>query len=85
MEPDPLDHVRDLLMTFRVEPSAIRTAIAETRKRYGGEQVYLRRIDREARDQVIQTALQSGTSPEGAAKVAGCSPATVRRRRSSWL
>ena len=85
MEPDPLDTMRDYLMKFAVEPSAVRTAIAETRKQFGGASNYIRAIDRPARDADIRAALTAGKPVDAVAKLAGCSPATVRRRRSRWL
>ena len=85
MEQDPIEHMHRLLIRLGADPQAVRTASNETRKAFGGEQVYLRRIDRDARDQDIKQALQAGHKPEVAAKLAGCSPATVRRRRSRWL
>lgn len=84
MEPDILSDLRERLQAASLDPAVVQRVILEARQVWGGEQVYVQAVDRESRDAVIRAALEKGLSPEEAAKRAGVSTRTVRRRQSSW-
>ena len=54
------------------------------RQEWGGEEVYIPKEDREARNHVISEALRHGERLGEVAKKVGCSVATVRRVREEW-
>ena len=85
MHSDILDHARDELLTRGADPETVTAALAVVRQHWGGAECYILAIDRAARDEAARKALQAGASIEEAAKAAGCSPSTVRRRASRWL
>ena len=60
-------------------------AIAETRQRWGGSQVYIQVIDRRQRDDEIRAGLAAGLSVPALSRRVSASPATIRRRKGEWL
>ena len=84
MPEDPLDLTRALLLQHGVEPETARIVVSEVRRVFGGSQVYILGIDRASRDEAARAALERGASIQEAARVAGCSTSTIRRRRSDW-
>lgn len=83
-EIDILSDLRERLQAAGLDPSIVQRVILEARQVWGGEQVYVQAVDRESRDVVIRAALEKGLSVDEAAKRAGVSARTVRRRASSW-
>lgn len=75
----------DVLHRAGVSADLLRAAMREVRQKWGTGEYYLAAIDRDDRDQIAREALQSGTSIQHAAEKAGCSPRTVRRRKSRWF
>lgn len=85
-ELDILAAADTLMRRHGIEPGTVRNIISKLREDYGGGQVYVRALDRPARDAEIQRLVEAGVqSSERIAKAAGTSVATVRRRRSAWL
>jgi hypothetical protein len=84
MPEDPLDLTKTLLLQHGVEPETARIVVSEVRRVFGGSAAYIMSIDRASRDEAARAALERGASIREAAKAAGCSPSTVRRRASSW-
>jgi transposase-like protein len=82
---DVLTDVRQELLREGLDAALIARAIARVRRRWGGSQTYVRAHDRAERDDHIRAALEAGHPIDAAAAQAGCSPATVRRRKSEWL
>lgn len=85
MAVDPIEDFARELKTSGVDVAIVRRVSAVVRARWGGAEVYIAAIDRATRDETAREALQAGASVAEAAKVAGCSPSTVRRRASRWL
>lgn len=81
---DPLDDALELLAAHGVDDHLSRRIITELRSRWGGSQIYLRKRGRECTD-IIRHGLEQGQPVETIARAAGVHPATIRRRRSSWL
>jgi len=73
-----------LLAEHQVAPSIIQQVINTLRQRYGGERVFIPRIDRQTRNAAICADLQRGLSPEAVARQRGCSSSTVRRVGQEW-
>jgi len=82
---DVLDDCRDLLTGANVPEGTVSRIVGELRHRWGGSQCYIRATDRAERDATIRRALESGADAHQAARAAGVSPSTVRRRRAQWL
>jgi DNA-binding NarL/FixJ family response regulator len=82
---DPLSDALATLLEHGLDPDRCRRAIAEVRRRWGGSEVYIRAVDREARDEVIRAALAEGLPTNEIARRVGVHPATIRRKRSTWL
>lgn len=85
MAVDLLTETYDLLIQAGVSPEIVQRIVTTVRVRWGGQQIYLPAIDRLRRDQVIQEGIQQGRPVQEIARVACCSPATIRRKRSHWL
>ena len=85
MASDVLDDARALLTSANVSEATITRIVGELRHRWGGQQVYIRGIDRAAQNATIRRALAAGADAHQAAKAAGVSASTVRRRRAQWL
>ena len=68
-----------------VAPGIVKEVAEIVRREYGGGQAYIRRVDREGRDQRIEELLDRGVSPRAIARATGLHPATIRRKRSGWL
>lgn len=82
---DPLSDALEVLLRLGLDETICRQAIAMVRRRWGGEQCYIRAIDRTARDTTIRNALADGLPTSEVAERAAVSVATVRRRRSDWF
>ncbi len=83
-EEDPLSMTKTLLLRHGVAPETARLVVSEVRRVFGGSQVYILAIDRSDRDEAAREALARGATLQEAARAAGCSPSTIRRRRSDW-
>ncbi len=81
---DPLADALDCLVKLGLDETLCRRALAETRRRWGGGQVYIPAYDRPARDAVIDRALDAGLPVREVAARAQTSVSTVKRRRSEW-
>ena len=81
---DPLSDALDCLVKLGLDETLCRRALAETRRRWGGGQVYIPAHDRPARDAVIDRALDAGLPVREVAARAQTSVSTVKRRRSEW-
>lgn len=84
MQPDILDSVSAEISGLVTEQQA-RAVVSRLRAQWGGEAVYIQRIDRQARDSIIQRELAAGHSIHEAAKAAGCSPGAARRQAKDFL
>jgi hypothetical protein len=84
VEPDILHDTATELLARGLDRETVQRALSEIRRRYGGSETYVMGIDRAARDQAARAALARGASIQEAARAAGCSPSTIRRRRSDW-
>lgn len=82
---DVLHDAAELLRISGVDQALIQRVIAELRRRWGGSADYIQRRDRATQDEVIKAALSQGRAINETAKAAGCSPRTIRRRKSEWL
>ena len=80
MQPDILDSVSAEISRFVSEKDA-RAIVARLRREWGGEACYIQRIDRAARDAIVQRELAAGRSIHAAAKAAGCSTGAARRAK----
>ena len=85
MTDDVLDHARRTLIERGLDPTTISQALREVRLHWGGTTCYILAIDRDERDRAACEALAQGASLAEAARAAGCSVSTIRRRRSNWL
>lgn len=83
-ESDILSDLRERLLAAGLDSAIVQRVILEARQFWGGETIYIPAVDRENRDAVIRAALEKGLSVDEAAKRAGVSARTVRRRQSSW-
>ena len=81
---DPLADALALLLELGLDETLCRRALAETRRRWGGGQVYIPAHDRPARAAVIDRALDAGLPVREVAARAQTSVSTVKRRRSEW-
>lgn len=68
-----------------VENETTRQVAATIRKQFGGGAVYIRALDREARDARAEELTRLGASAKLVARETGLHPATIRRKRSGWL
>ncbi|NCA72718.1 MAG: hypothetical protein EOM91_22205, partial [Sphingobacteriia bacterium] len=82
---DPIEDMALELLTHGADAVLVRRVAGVVRARWGGAEIYIAAIDRASRDEAARAALDRGASILEAAKEAGCSPSTVRRRRSRWL
>lgn len=85
MTSDVLDHAQRELTERGLDPATVSHALREVRRHWGGAECYILAIDRGERDRKAREALAQGASIVEAARAAGCSVSTVRRRRSNWL
>ncbi len=83
--PDPLSDCLALLVRAGLDAELCARLIGQVRRRWGGGAVYIRAVDREAREAVIRDGLEAGEPVREIARRAAVHPATVRRRRSEWL
>ena len=81
---DPLADALAALVQLGLDETLCRRALAETRRRWGGGQVYIPAHDRPARDAVIDRALDAGLPVREVAARARVSVSTVKRRISQW-
>jgi DNA-binding NarL/FixJ family response regulator len=81
---DLLTDAGHLLIQKGVEESIIEWVINELRQRYGGDRVFIPKIDRPTRNQRIAADLQQGIPHKQIARQRGCSPATVSRISREW-
>jgi DNA-binding NarL/FixJ family response regulator len=82
---DPVSYMVRAMLRHDVDESIVRRIATDTRKLFGGSQVYIKALDREARDREIRRLMELGASPAAIARTVKTSVATVRRRRSLWL
>jgi Mor family transcriptional regulator len=82
---DPLADALARLLDLGLDRDLCRRAIAETRQRWGGSQVYIQVIDRRQRDEEIRAGLAAGLSVPALSRRVSASPATIRRRKGEWL
>ena len=75
---DILDVVRAKLGDLLPETQVARI-IRELRAEFGGDAVYITKLDRVARNQRVREVLSSGGSLRTAARIAGCARDTARR------
>ena len=75
----------DELTARGVAPGIVAEVSAIIRREYGGGQAYIRRWDREGRDQRIEELLDRGASTRAIAKATGMHASSIRRKRSAWL
>jgi hypothetical protein len=85
VEADILTDTRETLLRLGADEARVLAAVAEIRHRWGSQSVYVQAIDRQERDRTAREALARGASLDEAARAAGCSTATIRRRVSKWL
>lgn len=83
--PDLLSDAAELLKAAGIDSAIVQRVIRELRRRWGGDTPYIPQIDRDTRNETIKQALDTAQPIAVIAKKAGCSPATVRRKRSEWL
>lgn len=81
---DPLRDVLDTLARHGLDVAACRQAVEEVRRRWGGSQVYIPRVDRLERDREIRAGLDDGQPAREIAAEVGVCVRTIRRRRSEW-
>ena len=84
-EPDPIDYARELLTGERVDPAIITRICRAARLRFGGTETYIRQRSPLETDRAIRAALEAGLPTDRAARLAGVSSSTIRRRRARWL
>lgn len=82
---DPLSDCLAILVQHGLDRELCTQVIRQVRRRWGGGQVYIRAIDRESREAVIQAGLAAGDPVREIARRAEVHPATVRRKRAGWL
>ncbi len=80
MQPDILDEMANQLSGLVTEKQA-RAIVARLRREWGGESIYVQKLDRQARDATIRRELAAGHSVCEAAKAAGCSTGAARRAK----
>jgi DNA-binding NarL/FixJ family response regulator len=78
-EPDLLTDLRGLLGQHGIADTIISRIVRELRQRYGGDRVFIQKLDRPARNQAIHDDLQQGLPITRIAQRQRCNPATVRR------
>jgi DNA invertase Pin-like site-specific DNA recombinase len=84
MTADLLADCGELLTRYQVAPTIIQRVITELRYRYGGDRVFIPKIDRASRNQRIADGFHQGDSLSEIARNAGCSTSTVRRISQEW-
>ena len=73
-------------MRLRGVSNEVSRQVAEViRKQFGGAAVYVRAVEREERDAKAKELLRLGASAKLVARETGLHPATVRRKKSTWL
>lgn len=82
---DVVSYMVHAMLRHDVDEAIVRRIATDTRKVFGGSQVYIKVLDRPQRDAEIRRLLEIGVSPEGVARHVKTSVSTVRRRRSLWL
>ncbi|NCA72308.1 MAG: hypothetical protein EOM91_19995 [Sphingobacteriia bacterium] len=85
LETDILSDVRETMLRLGADEAPVVQAVRELRLRWGSQEIYVQSIDREQRDRTAREALARGASLDEAARLAGCSTTTIRRRSSKWL
>ena len=80
MQPDILDSVSAEISRFVSEKDA-RAIVARLRREWGGESIYVQKLNRQARNSIVQRELAAGRSIHAAAKAAGCSTGAARRAK----
>ena len=78
MQPDILDEMANQLSGLVTEKQA-RAIVAHLRRAWGGEACYIQKLNRQARNAIVQRELAAGHSIHAAAKAAGCSRGAARR------
>ena len=84
-EPAPIDYARELLAAEHVDAAIISRVCRAARLRFGGCESYVRKRSPAETDRAIRAALERGLPTERAARLAGVSSSTIRRRRARWL
>ena len=79
--PDLLTEAEHLLTQQGVAEGVIERVIHELRLRYGGDRPFIRKLDRDQRNQGIAADLAAGLPVEMVAHRRSCSPRTVRSVR----
>lgn len=82
--PDLLTDFGNVLRQEAVSESIIERVIDKLRQRYGGDRVFIPKIDRLTRNQRIVADLQQGLPLKQVANKRGCSFTTVRRISQEW-
>lgn len=85
MAVDVLADAVESLIAAGADGHLVRRVLSDVRKRWGGERIYLPKIDRSARNADICAAIERGEPPDAIADQVGVNPKTVRRRQSTWL
>ena len=80
MQPDILDSVSAEISGLVSEHQA-RAIVGRLRLEFGGNQVYIQKLNRQARNAIVQRELAAGHSIHAAAKAAGCSRGAARRAK----
>ena len=80
MQPDILDAVSAEISGLVSEQQA-RAIVARLRREWGGLALYVRLVDRQSRNAIVQRELAAGRSIHAAAKAAGCSRGAARRAK----
>lgn len=81
---DLLTDFGNVLRQEAVAESIIERVIDKLRQRYGGDRVFIPKIDRLTRNQRIVADLQQGLPLKQIANKSGCSSTTVRRISQEW-
>ncbi len=82
---DPVSYMVAAMLRADVDPEIVRRVTTDARKAFGGSRVYVKALDREARDAEIRRLLELGASPAAIARTVKTSTSTIHRRRSRWL
>ena len=80
MQPDILDSVSAEISRFVSEKDA-RAIVSRLRREWGGQAPYVQKLNRQARNAIVQRELAAGHSIHAAAKAAGCSTGAARRAK----
>ncbi|MFE8034574.1 hypothetical protein [Thiohalocapsa marina] len=82
---DPLDDCRAELLAAGLDAERVDKALSRVRENWAGSQTYIKARDHQRTDAAIRAALAAGETPRQIAQATGLHPATIRRKRSSWL